>query len=137
MHQRGAIGRAVENLECLGRIQAEIFRAAPMGDVAARFEKPVDRDALDKMLAIVPSVEIGLVRRIDIHRGQQHSLSGERHCRRSNLDTGEATSAIAFITASLTPRSYSECPALSTNRSSESGHTVLSSRAVAGGHSKS
>ena len=35
--------------------------------------------ALEQMFAVIPSIEFGFVRCIDIHRGQQHSLSGERH----------------------------------------------------------
>jgi hypothetical protein len=31
------------------------------------------------MFAVVPAVEVGLVRSIDIHRRQQHAFSGDRH----------------------------------------------------------
>src|SRR5450631_526105 len=50
-----------------------------MGDVTPRLEKSVDRDAFFQMLGIVPAVEIGLVLGSNVHRGQQHALSGERH----------------------------------------------------------
>jgi hypothetical protein len=50
-----------------------------VGEIAPRLEKAVDGDALFEMFAVVPAIEFGFVRWIDIHRGQQHSLSGERH----------------------------------------------------------
>ena len=50
-----------------------------MRDIAPGFEEAVDRDPLFQMLAVVPSVEFGLVGGIDVHRGQQHAFSGERH----------------------------------------------------------
>ena len=138
IRQRGAIGRAVEHLEGRGGIQAEIFRAALMRDIAPGFQKAVDRDALLEMLAVVPPVEFGLVGRIDVHRRQQHSFSGERHfCDDPYPVIFEARSAIAFITASRTPGSYSEWPAPSTKRTSESGHAAASACEVAGGHSRS
>jgi hypothetical protein len=49
----------------------------------------------------------------------------------------EAISAIAFITASRTPGSYSVCPAPSTKRISASRHSAASACEVAGGHSRS
>lgn len=46
-------------------------------------------------------------------------------------------SAIAVVTASVMPGSYSEWPAVSTMRSSASGHTASSAWDVDGGHSRS
>ena len=75
-----------------------------MGDVAPGLEKAVDRDAFFEMLAVVPAVEIGFIRGVDVHRRQQHAFSGERHFLRAVLlclvMLFDARSAIAFITAS-------------------------------------
>ena len=38
-----------------------------MRDIAPRFEKALDGDALLEMLAIVPAVEFGLIGWIDVH----------------------------------------------------------------------
>src|SRR4051794_8326427 len=108
-----------------------------MRDVTPCFEEAVDGDALLEMFAVVPAVEFGFVGRIDIHRCQQHSLSGDRHVDCPYWVILEARSAIAFITASLTPESYSEWPAPSMMRISASRHTAPSACDVAGGHSRS
>jgi hypothetical protein len=80
-----------------------------MRDVAPCLEKAVDRDALFKMFAVVPAIEFGLVGGIDVHRRQQHSRSSERHFAKFLYRVGiDARSAIAFITASRIPGSYSE-----------------------------
>ena len=79
IRQYGAIGRAVQHRKAFGGIEAEVFRAGGMRDVTPRLEKTVDRDALLEVLAIVPEIEFALVGRIDVHRGQQHPLSGYRH----------------------------------------------------------
>ena len=123
VRQRGAIGRAVQHLEGLGGVEAEIFRVAVMGDIAAGFEEAVDCDALFEMFAVVPAIELGFVRGVDVHRRQQHAFSGHRHFLDSYLLVLEAMSAIAFITASRTPGSYSVWPAPSTKRISASRHT--------------
>ncbi len=52
-----------------------------MRDIAARLDETLDRDALFEMLAIIPTVEIGFIGRVDVHRCQQHAFSGERHSR--------------------------------------------------------
>src|SRR3954453_19922296 len=135
--QHSAIGRAVQHLEGSGGIEAEVFWAGYMRDVTPRLEKTVDRDALLEMLGVVPEIEFALVGCIDVHRGQQHSLSGQRHWRIPYPVTLEARSAIAFITASLTPGSYSEWPAPSTIRTSAFGQTAASACEVDGGHRKS
>jgi hypothetical protein len=54
-----------------------------MCDIAPGFQKTFDRDPLQQMLAVIPPIEVGLIGRIDVHRGQQHSFSGERHRRGS------------------------------------------------------
>jgi glyoxylate carboligase len=79
VRQRGAIGRTVQHVKVFRRIEAEVFRVRRMRDVAPGLEEAVDGDALFEMLAIVPAVEFGLIRWIDIHRGQQHACSGQRH----------------------------------------------------------
>src|SRR5882724_12354490 len=133
-----AIGRAIQHLYRRRRVEAEIFRAAPMRDIAAGFDEALDCDALFEMLTIVPAVEILVVGRVDIHRRQQHALSGERHSLMSSyLVTFEAMSAIAFITAFLTPGSYSEWPASSTMRMSASLQRAASACEVEGGQSRS
>jgi len=50
-----------------------------MRDIAAGFEETFDRDALDQMLAVIPSIEFRFVGWGDVHRCQQHSFSGQRH----------------------------------------------------------
>jgi hypothetical protein len=50
-----------------------------MRDVAPGFKKAVDRDAFEQMLAVVPSIELGFVRWVDVHRCQQHSFTGQWH----------------------------------------------------------
>src|ERR1700750_2859866 len=52
----------------------------------------------------------------------------------SGTATRDATSAIAFITAFLTPGSYSMWPASSTMRISASGQRAASACEVEGGH---
>ena len=77
------------------------------------------------MLAVVPPVEIGLVLGSMSIDGQQHSFSGKRHVSTVPYRLiSEARSAIARITASLTPGSYSEWPAPSTRRTLASGQTA-------------
>jgi hypothetical protein len=60
VRQRGAIGRAVQHLKGFGGIEAEIFRIAVVGDVAAGFEEAVDCHALFEMFAVVPAIETRL-----------------------------------------------------------------------------
>src|SRR5882757_3679385 len=57
----GAVGGTVQDLECRSRIEAEIFRAALMRDIASGFQKTVDRDALLEMFAVGPAIEFDLV----------------------------------------------------------------------------
>src|SRR5450631_358192 len=136
--QRLAIGRTVEDVERVRRIQTEVFRVAGMRDVTPGFEEAWNRDALHQMLAVIPAIELGFVCGIDVHRRQQHSFSGQRHFSTAPYPViFDAKSAIALMTASLTPGSYSEWPAPSTKRISDSGHTAFSACDVAGGHSKS
>src|SRR5258705_560139 len=101
----GAIGGAVEHVKRHGGVQAEIFRRALMRDIAPRLEKTLDGDALIEMFAVVPAIEFGLIGSIDVHRGQQHSLSGERHFRCPYPAIFDAMSATALITAFLMPES--------------------------------
>ena len=77
-----------------------------MRHIAPRFEETVDGDALFKMLAVVPTVEVGFIGGIDVHRSQQHALSRERHflILRQAFNFA-ASSAIDRITASRTPGS--------------------------------
>lgn len=79
--QSGTIGGTVEHLGSRRGVEAKVFRAGPMRDIAPSLEKSLDCDALSQMLTIVPPVEIGLMGWIDVHRRQQHSFSGERHLR--------------------------------------------------------
>src|SRR3954469_6998585 len=58
-------------------------------------------------------------------------------CGCEGLPKLEARSAIAFITAFLTPGSYSEWPAPSTIRTSAFGHAAASACEVEDGHRKS
>src|SRR5439155_18209124 len=102
-----------------------------------RFEETGNRDALFQMFAVVPAVELGVVRGIDVHRRQQHAFSGHRHRKDPQMIILEAISAIAFITASRTPGSYSVWPAPSTTRISASRQSAPSACEVAGGHSRS
>ena len=50
-----------------------------MGDIAAGFEEAVDRHALFEMFAVVPAIEFGFVRGVDVHRRQQHAFTRHRH----------------------------------------------------------
>ena len=120
--QRGAIGRAVQHLECRGGIEAEIFRLALMRDIAPSLEKTSIATRSSRCSR-------------SYHRLKSASWAGSMSIDVSSIAfpaSGmsamspyaamlEARSAIAFITASLTPGSYSEWPAPSTIRISDIG----------------
>jgi hypothetical protein len=108
-----------------------------MGDIAPRLEEAFDRDAFLQMFAVVPAIEIalvGLTTSIDVSSipVPWSGIGGV-----SYAVTIDARSAIAFITASRMPGSYSEWPAPSTMRISALGHAALSACEVEGGHKRS
>ena len=94
-----------------------------MGDIAPGFEEAVDRDALLEMFAVVPAIEFGSSAASISIEVSSMPFPAIGMLLSSYLPVLEAMSAIAFITASLTPGSYSVWPAPSTKRISASRHS--------------
>ena len=118
-----AIGRAVEHVDRRRGIEEEIFRAAAMGDVAPRLEEAsiaTRSSRCSRSYHWLNSGSSAGSTSIDVSSMPFPAIGILRY---PFADISEARSAIAFITASLTPRSYSEWPAPSTKRISAFGHS--------------
>src|SRR5215204_3183521 len=79
VRQHRLVGGAAQCLETVRRVGAEISGRGLLGDPAPRLEKALDADALGEMLAVIPEIEVLLVRGVYVHRRDEHPLACQGH----------------------------------------------------------